>query len=118
MPCLGKKLQLWNKKLSSFVNGEQGNTPSENYVKPLLFRDQLPINLLAGSKIKASSGEVQIGIPRDREANTDPVIIPKQERMSQKEMSYLFAVITLKGYRKMSHLFSPNHKTNYRWFTK
>jgi transposase-like protein len=34
--------------------------------------------------IKTSSGQVQIEIPRDREANFDPVIIPKHERMSQK----------------------------------
>lgn len=35
-------------------------------------------------RLKTDAGEVEIGIPRDRQASFDPVVVPKHERMSQK----------------------------------
>ncbi|MGL1889840.1 MAG: IS256 family transposase [Reichenbachiella sp.] len=35
-------------------------------------------------RLKTDVGEVMVDIPRDREANFDPVVVPKHERVSQK----------------------------------
>lgn len=35
LPCLGKTQRKWNKKLNLFVNGEQENTPLQNYAEAL-----------------------------------------------------------------------------------
>lgn len=35
LPCLGKTQRKWSKKLNLFVNGEQENTPLQNYAEAL-----------------------------------------------------------------------------------
>lgn len=38
----------------------------------------------SSKRLKTDAGEIHIDIPRDRQAEFDPVIVPKHERMSQK----------------------------------
>lgn len=72
--------QLVEKMLESEMDEHLGYQKNDRHSK----QTSNQRNGKSTKRLKTDAGEVEIDIPRDRQSNFEPVVVPKHERMSQK----------------------------------